>query len=167
MCILSDAEISSFVASGTLIRENYSPDSLTPNGYDLRVEAVSVSGSLPLKRAEIPPMTWFAVTTMEVLQMPEDICAQLWIRSSYARKGVIASFGKVDAGFHGTLTLTAFNASQKRILISSEERFVQIVFERLSTRPLKGYGERSGNYQGQKGLTMEPLNSVKQVRDDI
>lgn len=159
MCILSDSDITSLVSSGQLIEENYSEQSLTPNGYDLRVGSVVIGdeGSLPAEEAEVPAGRWFAISTIERVGMPGDITGQLWIRSTYARKGVISSFGKVDAGFRGVLTLTCYNASTKALKLEKGTRFVQIVFEKMCTHSRNGYGERSGNYQGQDSLTLEPI----------
>ena len=159
MCILSDREISALAAGNQLIVENYSESSLTPNGYDLRIASVQIGdeGSLPTEEADIPAGRWFAVSTMEKLGLPHDIAAQLWIRSTFARKGVIASFGKVDAGFTGVLTLTGFNASSKTLRLTRETRFVQVIFEKLCTPSENGYAQRSGNYQGQDRLTLEPF----------
>jgi deoxycytidine triphosphate deaminase len=35
-------------------------------------------------------------------------------------------------------------------------RFAQIVFIRMQSASEKGYEERSGNYQDQRGITLEP-----------
>ncbi|MDG6220797.1 MAG: dCTP deaminase, partial [Candidatus Thermoplasmatota archaeon] len=82
------------------------------------------------------------------------VCGHLWIRTSWARRGAISSFGVVDAGFEGTLTLSAFNGSQETIEMPIGQRFAQIVFHRLSEDAEAGYEKRSGNYQGQKGVTL-------------
>ncbi len=158
MCILTDAEITSMAAAGLLISETFSSHSVTPNGYDLRIRTLrlpdapqEVSGD-----AEIPARSWFVVSTLEKITLPDDISAQLWIRSSYARKGIFGSFGKVDAGFSGTLTLSFFNASSGAVRLSGGERVAQIVFERLCGKTEKNYASRSGNYQEQKDITLEP-----------
>lgn len=87
--------------------------------------------------------------------MGPQITSQLWIRSSYARKGIMASFGKVDAGFHGTLTFGCFNASDTDVEIPIGDRFCQIVFENLASVPKALYQERSGTYQNQRGVTLQ------------
>jgi len=90
------------------------------------------------------------------VRMPPDVCAQLWLRTTWIRKGIIGAFGKIDAGFEGTLTLGAYNASDDVIEIPIGERFCQMVFETLHSSADKSYGERSGNYQGQTGVTLTP-----------
>ena len=85
------------------------------------------------------------------------VSSQLWIRSSYARKGVMASFGKVDAGFHGTLTISCFNANDEPLEIPIGDRFCQIVFEKLETMPNELYEKKSGNYQNQRVVQLKRL----------
>ncbi len=159
MCILSDSEITEMAGRQLLIADGFDARSLTPNGYDLRIASVQVGDEerLPAEDAEIPAGRWFAVSTMEKLSLPGNITGQLWIRSTYARKGVISSFGKVDAGFIGILTLTGFNASSRPLSLSKGTRFVQVVFEKMCSHSQNSYGERSGNYQGQDRLTLEPV----------
>ena len=102
----------------------------------------------------IPPMTWFAISTKEFVKMGPQITSQLWIRSSYARKGIMASFGKVDAGFHGTLTISCFNSNDIEIEMPIGDRFCQIVFENLSSAPSELYDKKSGNYHNQRGIKL-------------
>jgi len=79
----------------------------------------------------------------------------LWLRTTWIRRGVIASFGKIDAGFRGTLTLGAFNANGTGTLeLPIGERFVQVVFEDLTSPAEMTYGERSGRYQDQRGVRL-------------
>ena len=159
MCILSDRDILERMYSGKLDIVGYSERCLTPNGYDLRISEISIRGKDGLIRegaAYIPPRTMFYVSTVERVRMPSDVCAQLWLRTTWIRKGIIGAFGKIDAGFEGTLTFGAFSASDDVIEIQTGERFCQIVFETLHSAADKSYGERSGNYQGQTGVTLEP-----------
>ncbi|MFQ6129176.1 MAG: dCTP deaminase [Thermoplasmata archaeon] len=158
MTILSDEDIFEFMRDGKLKITNFREENLTPNGYDLTIDEVFVSGvgrTVNEGRAEVPPQTWFAIGTKERVEMSEDITAQLWIRTSWARKGVMASFGKIDAGFEGNLTLSAFNSSREVIDVPIGETFAQVVFEKLERPARKRYKERSGHFQGQKGVTLK------------
>lgn len=145
-------------AAGERLVEPFEERSLTPNGYDLRVAEVLVPDlSQEVVRegkAVVPAGTRFLVSTLERVEMPADVCGSLWLRSSFARRGVFGSFGKVEAGFVGTLTVGGFNAGRGPIDILIGDRFCQLVFERLESRPLKSYVERSGTYQGQSGVTL-------------
>lgn len=158
MTILSDKDIENFMKNNDLDIEPFNKKNLTPNGYDLSIDEVYIRKTdrhIKEGIATIPPLTWFAISTKEFVKMGPQITSQLWIRSSYARKGVMASFGKVDAGFHGTLTVGCFNASDKEVEIPIGDRFCQIVFEKLSTVADTLYDKRSGNYQNQRGVTLK------------
>jgi len=141
--ILSDSDIIEAVKEGRLGIDPFDEGSLTPNGYDLRINEM---------RGDTGPRCFFLVSTAEFIRLPKDLCAQLWIRSSFARKGVFCSFGKVDAGFEGTLTIGCFNSGDGRIELKAGERFIQIVFEKMIRPAEKEYG---GKYKGQRGIKVE------------
>ncbi len=146
--ILSDADIVRARQRGDLSIEPFAEEQLTPNGYDLSIQEIMVDGETS-RQATIPPLTWFAVATREYLRLPRH-AAQLWIRSSYARRGVMASFGKVDVGFEGTLTLACFNTRQE-LELREDDTFCQIVFEEMASAPRKRY---AGKYKGQQNITL-------------
>lgn len=137
--------------------EPFIEKNLTPNGYDLSIDEVYIKKNdehIKEGMAVIPPLSWFAVSTKEFVKMGPLITSQLWIRSSYARKGVMASFGKVDAGFHGTLTISCFNSNDTPLEIPIGDRFCQIVFEKMNSIPSELYDKKSGNYQNQRGIKL-------------
>jgi dCTP deaminase len=146
--ILTDADIQRSIRQGDLSIDPFTPDNLTPNGYDLTIEEIMVNDTIS-NEAVIPPMSWFAVATAEYVRLVR-YAAQLWIRSSYARRGVMASFGKVDIGFEGTLTLAGFN-TYKDLQLAKGNRFCQIVFENVSGTPRHPY---NGKYKGQQQITL-------------
>ena len=157
MGILSDNDILNFIKNNELGIEPFIEKNLTPNGYDLSIEEVFIKKTNEYIKdgvAVIPPQTWFAISTKEYLKMGPQITSQLWIRSSYARKGILASFGKVDAGFHGTLTISCFNSNDETIEIPIGDRFCQIVFEDMLSVPSELYEKKSGNYQNQRGIKL-------------
>jgi dCTP deaminase len=158
MTILSDIDIKNKMKNNELGIEPFIDKNLTPNGYDLSIDEIFIRKSdehIKEGIAVIPPMTWFAISTKEFVKMGPQITSQLWIRSSYARKGVMASFGKVDAGFHGTLTISCFNSNDVNLEIPIGDRFCQIVFENMESIPSELYDKKSGNYQNQRGLKLK------------
>jgi dCTP deaminase len=153
--ILTDREIVEAIVRKELTIEPFNRQNLTPNGYDLTIREILIPETgLNIKHGKIklPSKSWFLVATKEYLKL-RNLAAQLWLRSTYARKGILGSFGKVDAGFEGTLTLSAFNASAKEIEVGIEDRFVQIIFERLASIPELFY---SGSYLGQRTIKLKP-----------
>jgi len=158
MSILSDIDIKEAIEKNELGIEPFIEKNLTPNGYDLSIDEIYIRKTdehIKEGMAVIPPQTWFAISTKELVKMGPKITSQLWIRSSYARKGVMASFGKVDAGFHGTLTIGCFNSSDEPLEIPIGDRFCQIVFENMMSVPSELYDKKSGNYQNQRGVTLK------------
>ena len=158
MGVLSDVDIKQYMIEGELDIDPFYDKSLTPNGYDLSVEEIYIpkmDERVTNGVAVIPSLTWFAISTKEYIKMGSKVTGQLWIRSSYARKGILSSFGKVDAGFRGTLTLSCFNASDREVEIPIGDRFCQIVFEELLTKPSELYDKKSGRFQHQRGIKLE------------
>ncbi|MFO8133737.1 MAG: dCTP deaminase [Thermoplasmatota archaeon] len=146
--ILSDADIVRARKHGDLSIEPFEEGQLTPNGYDLSIREIMVDGTTA-HEAVVPSMTWFAVASREYLKLPRH-AAQLWIRSSYARRGVLASFGKVDVGFEGTLTLSFYNTGGE-LELRRGDTVCQIVFEEMASAPRKRY---AGKYKGQQSITL-------------
>ncbi|MFP4609119.1 MAG: dCTP deaminase [Candidatus Aenigmatarchaeota archaeon] len=154
--MLSDLQIKDLMEKDELGIENFDEENLTPNGYDLTIAEIVVEDRRPQTEGEsvIPADTWFAVSTREYVRLPSNVAGELWIRTTWARQGVVSSFGMVDAGFEGNLTLSAYN-SHKELEMPIGERFAQICFIELAEKSEKMYSERSGNYQGQKGVTLK------------
>ena len=155
MTILSDEAILSALDMGELNIEPFNSENLTPNGYDLTIKEIEIPNHSKTSDGEftIPSGKRFAISTEERIACGSNICAQLWLRTSWARKGITCSFGKIDSGFDGTLTLLGFNSGEDDILIRTGDTFAQMVFEMMSGPAASLYSERSGNYQNQKGIT--------------
>ncbi len=154
--MLSDAEIRTLVTRGKLIVSNYREEQLTPNGYDLTAGRISLPGGNGTD-GNIPSRSFFLVSTLERLEMPSGIAGQIWLKSSFCRKGIIGSFGLVDSGFRGELTLALYNATDAPVMIATGKGIAQITFIRMSSEPAQTYEQRSGNYQDQTGITTEPV----------
>ncbi len=154
--ILSDSQIKDLMEKGKLAIKDYREENLTPNGYDLTIDEINVEEKKPQTKNEavIPENCWFAVSTKEYVEFPSHVAGELWIRTTWARKGVISSFGMIDAGFEGNLTLSAYN-SYKEIEVPIGETFAQLVFHLMNEDSEKKYADRSGNYQGQEGVTLD------------
>ena len=155
MTVLSDKSIVKLIASKDIIIEPFKETNLTPNGYDLTVSEIEIPNQEKISKGKIrsPPNNRFAISTKEIVSCGENHCGQIWLRTSWARKGIICSFGKIDSGFKGNLTLLGLNSSKDEVNIEVGNTFAQIVFEGLSTPADELYSDRSGNYQNQRGIT--------------
>lgn len=157
MSAWSDTDFLAAVKDGTFSAEPWHAQDLTPNGLDLRISHVLVPSvaaePVTSGTATVPAGARFVVGTEAYLKMPVTAIGSLWIRSSYSRKGVLAAFGKVDAGFHGNLTVGAFNAGHEPLTIPIGDRFCQLVLHALKSPPQRDYSQ-TGQYHGQRGVTL-------------
>tara|TARA_B100000676_G_scaffold198281_1_gene194873 strand:- start:58 stop:537 length:480 start_codon:yes stop_codon:yes gene_type:complete len=155
MSILSDEAILAALDVGEIEIEPFITENLTPNGYDLSIKEIEIPKGPKVTEGEltIPAGKRFAVSTKERIACGPNVCAQLWLRTSWARKGIVCSFGKIDSGFDGNLTLLGFNSGQEDVVLVTGETFAQMVFEMMTGPATSLYSERSGNYQNQSGVT--------------
>lgn len=162
MAVLSDNDILGMIKEGSLRIDGFREPNLTPNGYDVTIEEIWVPSTDLRKKdgvVSVPARSWFVIGTKEYLVLPDTIVGEIWIRTTWVRKGILSSFGRIDAGFNGNLTFSAYNASNGPVELTIGDRFAQVVFEELRSPPAKSYKERSGNYQGQRGITLQPKNN--------
>ena len=155
MSILSDEAILAALDVGQIEIDPFDSENLTPNGYDLSIKEIEIPKGRKVTDGEliIPVGKRFAVSTKERIACGPNVCAQLWLRTSWARKGIMCSFGKIDSGFDGTLTLLGFNSGEEDVKLVTGETFAQMVFEMMTGPATSLYSERSGNYQNQSGVT--------------
>ena len=160
MTILSDKDITESIMTGNIGISNFIEKNLTPNGYDLTISEIKINGSDEIHKegvVKIPGRTMAFVSTNERVRMPDDICGQLWMRTTWMRKGLIGVFGKIDAGYEGTLTFGCYNTNDHDVEDPIGERFCQIVFEQMASPSAKSYEKRSGHYQGSTGIVLDPI----------
>ena len=150
--MLSDRDIMRAIGRGEIRINNFNEDSLTPNGYDLRIGEIMIPDQKYVNEGKIniPALSHFLIGSMEYVVMGDKYAGQIWLKSKWARKGVLASFGLVDSGFEGILTMGAFATND--ITMKIGDKFAQIIFFELETKPYKTYPQRSGHYQGQKNI---------------
>jgi dCTP deaminase len=140
--ILSSREISTRLRDEKhrwpLVIRPYSEECQQPASYDLRVsdEYLLRQGACTL----VPSLEW--------VELPIDLAANLRCRSSFARRGVIITGGFVDPGFRGQLTLCLINMGGDDIVIRPGDRVVQMIIHEVSS------GERpyNGRYQDSLGV---------------
>lgn len=153
---LSDGGILKAMKKGRLNIEPFNEKNLTPNGYDVSIQEVEVKGNKIKPNNDemllIPSKTDFIVLTREKITTGNDVSGNLWLKTKYARKGIILSAGVDDAGFAGQLNLCCYNSSDSIVELKDGCTFVQLVFDVLDKPARKLYAERSGNYQNQNSI---------------
>jgi dCTP deaminase len=112
----------------------------------------------------IHPGEFILGSTLETVNVPEDLVARVEGRSSYGRLGIIvhATAGFVDPGFEGDITLEIQNLGNAPVKLYPEDRVCQIVFETMTSEAEKPYGDKRDNkYMGQTGATGSKLEKEK------
>ena len=132
--LLSSSKISLLIRE---LMDGYDESCIQPASYDLRASSL-----LKIKGKE-----HVLASTVEWIHLPLDIAGMIWLRSTWARVGLLFSGGWVDPGFSGNLTLSLFNGSDGEIRIEEGERIAQMGFLRLEGGS-EGY---KGAYQGSMG----------------
>lgn len=158
MSILSDQELIERLQRGNLKIDPFREKNLTPNGYDLTVKEVyfkSTGSKVTIGTAYLDPGEWCLVSTEEFLMVSPDVAGQLWLRTSFLRKGLIGGFGLIDAGFKGNLTVSVTNMGPEKVGLPIGDRLCQVSFHTLTRKAQKLYDQRSGTYQGQVGITLD------------
>ena len=126
------------------------------NQFDKPVEYDKFSGEILIDSHE-----FILATTMEFVNLPDDITAFVEGRSSIGRMGLfIQNAGWVDPGFEGQITLELYNASEVPILLKPFTRIGQLVFCRMSSECGNPY---RGKYQNQSCATGSKINLDAEV----
>lgn len=103
-------------------------------------------------------------TTLERVELPNDLVARVEGRSSLGRLAVVvhATAGFIDPGFKGHITLELSNLGRVPVALSPRMRVSQIAVYQLSSPAERPYGEARGSkYQGQRGPTASRIHQDK------
>jgi dCTP deaminase len=93
-------------------------------------------------------------TTMERVEVPDDLIAHVQGRSSLGRLAIVihATAGIVDPGYRGQITLELSNLGAAPVALSPGMRISQVLFTELKTAAARPYGsDRGSKYQDQAG----------------
>ena len=89
----------------------------------------------------IKPKESYLVTTLEKVNMPDNLTANMWLRSTLYRTGIIMSGGNIAPGYSGELSFLFYNAGDCLMEIELGARIVHILFYEVSGL--------TNNYRGQ------------------
>lgn len=166
--ILSDKAIMSLLQKGTLSISPLLDSQIQPASVDIRLGNVfsivedssaailTLSEEMAYKEIHagkylLMPGQFVLATTMEYINLPNNLTAFVEGRSSLGRMGLfIQNAGWVDPGFSGEITLELFNANRCAIELRAGRRIGQLVFAQMDQDALNPY---RGKYQGQRGAT--------------
>ena len=101
-------------------------------------------------------------STLEWIEIPNYLCAELHGRSSLARIGILPhTAGKIDPGWKGRLTLEVSNVSEIPVALYPGVAICQVVFHELSSPADLSYKEAISTYQGQTEPQVANLKNRK------
>jgi dCTP deaminase len=112
------------------------------------------------ERFIVHPGEFVLATTLEYIEVPDDLVARLEGRSSIGRLGIVihSTAGYIDPGFKGAITLEISNLGRIAVALYPQMRICQIAFEEMSSPVNVGYGvKRTAKYQGQHTTTVSRL----------
>ncbi len=171
--MLNREEIKKLIEDKKLVENYIDLDTqLTPNGFDLTVKsifdfdapgAVDFSNKerlipkgievLPQKHAPEDKFGWwllkkgvYKIRTNEAVNLPLDLIAIAFSRTSLLRAGAFTQHGVWDAGFRGTGEFILAVDNPHGLKLKQNARVAQIVFKRIN-QISEGY---NGIYQGSK-----------------
>ncbi len=177
--VLSDRSIKEEIAKGRIVIEPLDPSCIQPASVDVHLdhrllvfrnsrrpyidikqdledltEPVEVAAEAPFI---LHPGEFVLGSTLEHIEVPEDLVARLEGKSSLGRIGLLihSTAGYVDPGWKGHLTLELSNVSKLPITLYYSMKIGQLSFLRLTTPAERLYGspELGSKYQGQREPT--------------
>ena len=169
--MLNGHEIAKLIKEKNLVQDYINLDvQLTPNGFDLTVAnvfAFNTPGALDFsnKERKIPSLKeviakkknlkdkfgwWhlkqgaYKIRTNEIINLPRDLIALAFSRTSLLRIGAFTQHGVWDAGFRGKSEFILVVNNPKGLKLKENARIAQLVFFKIK-KTTKGY---QGIYQG-------------------
>lgn len=163
--ILSDHQIIEYYKKGEILIDPFDEGQIQPASYDLRVGAQAVTTSsegvinlATKKYVVLKPGDFGIVISHEIIKLGPQYVGRFGLRSSFARKGLIATTGpQIDPGFHGRLIIGITNLTPQDISITHLDKFLTVELHRLDQAALKPY---DGKYQRRMELTSEEISII-------
>lgn len=92
----------------------------------------------------IAPGQYYLVSTYETVNMPTDLTAYPYPRSSLQRCGLLLLVTDVDPGYKGTLAFGLVNLSPFEVTLQMGARFCNIVFTKIDGDTAQYRGQHQG-----------------------
>lgn len=177
--VLSDRSIRRQIAEGRIVVKPVDDADIQPASIDLHLDSrflvfsnsrqpyIDVREPLDNLTEEVTiadgepfmlhPGEFVLGSTLEHIELPDDLVARLEGKSSLGRLGLLihSTAGFVDPGWRGRLTLELSNVARLPIALYCGMKIGQISFLQLTTPAERLYGspELRSRYQGQSGPT--------------
>ena len=171
--ILSDRDLKYYLEKEWIKIVPFSEEIVRENGIDLRIgssfarlektnkifnEGDNIDDFytiIDMNDIIIQPHEHILTTTLEYLELPNDVMAFVNLRSTLARLGLFIPPTIVDAGFKGQLTIEIVG-SEFPIRLKKGTRFLHLIFAKTLSPVENPY---HGKYQKQQNVTLPKFNS--------
>jgi dCTP deaminase len=140
-------------------------DPADPSSFEQLTSLIHLQES---ERFIVHPGEFVLATTLEHVEIPDDLVARLEGRSSIGRLGIVihSTAGYIDPGFKGRITLEISNLGRIAVALYPGMRICQIAFEEMSSPVSESYGaKRTAKYQGQQTTTLSRLFEDDELRN--
>jgi dCTP deaminase len=105
---------------------------------------------------ELKPGEFILGSTVERVEIPDNLCARVEGKSSLGRLGLLvhATAGYIDPGFRGKITLEIMNLNNRPIILRAGKPICQLSLIELTSPAKRPYGhaELNSKYQDQRGV---------------
>ena len=101
----------------------------------------------------IPPNSFALARTVEYFKIPRNVLTICLGKSTYARCGIIVNVTPLEPEWEGHVTLEFSNTTNLPAYIYANEGVAKMIFLESDEQCIQSYKDKSGKYQGQKGVT--------------
>lgn len=184
MSILSDSYIQKLIEEGQIVIKPLTEDDIQPASVEVHIDGWgsvfdgkrTIDPKNPptpeeYSKIEFPtilsPGRMLIVSTIEWVEIPNFLVAEVWGKSSLARLGlqVHCTAGYIDPGFKGNITLELTVHNSVGILISPGMKIGQLNFSDVKGHVKRPYGTKGlgSRYLGQSGpTTSRGIDSIRE-----
>lgn len=178
-----DKQIKEFCKEKKLIIDNYNEDNVGAISYDLRVESVIESNNdedgKEFSSYELYPHQTVFVSTMEIIEIPDDYIGIVAEKNSVMRQGLMIAAPYYQPGHKTKCFIRVTNISSEIITISKGKKIAQILFEQLADKPETTYSQDKnasfndemkfkglGNYESEYKRELKKIQKAEENLDD-
>lgn len=155
MAVIPYQEIFRRIQDEKLIEHADTENCIGPSSYEIRIgtaRGVSDKASYAIAEGQefaMKPMSHLLIGSIEKINLPDDLCATLFLKSKLGRGGFMPwGQGLVDAGYSGHLTVSLINMSPHPRIFTGGEKLCHLIFQELTSPTSSPY---NGVYKGSLG----------------
>ena len=117
------------------------------------LEPLELFNSHGLRWFVLPPRSFALGVALERINLPPDISATVWPKSTWARAGLAVINTVIEPGWGEELVLEYSNLHDLPIKLYIDVGIAQLRFTRSDPAPERSYADLNGRYQKQRGIT--------------